>query len=513
MPRLLARFYFYEYHGAIPMSTEQKKFYITTSIPYANDVPHIGHILDPLLADVLARYHRKKGEEVRFLVGSDEHGAKIVRKAESLGKTPKELVDENSKKFEEMRDLLHISYDDSIRTSDAKRHWPGAEKMWRTLVHSGDIYKKKYQGLYCVGHEAFVTEKDLVDGKCEDHQKEPEVIEEENWFFRLSKYSREIEDAISSRRFTVIPESRQNEILSFIRSGLEDVSFSRPRKDVSWGVPVPDDPTQTMYVWCDALVNYISAIGYGHDDKESQALFEKWWPADIEVVGKDNLRFHAAIWPGMLLSAGLPLPRILFVHGFVNVEGQKISKTIGNVISPMEVAEKYGVEPIRYYFLREFPSYEDGDFSFKKFEDRYNGDLANGIGNVVARVAALGETVSPLAVDFKSDIEKEVDAASDRAFKKYESAIKEFRLNEALGAAWELISFADGYINDRKPWALKEGPEFSATIKNASYLISTVTNLIEPFLPETAEKIRAQIRFEDSRLAIKKGAGIFPRLS
>src|SRR3989338_1687632 len=263
-----------------------KKFYITTSIPYANSVSHLGHILDPLIADVLSRHHHIKGNEVLFLVWTDEHGAKIVRKAEEVGKTPQQLVDENSANFREMHKLLNIKWDDFTRTSDQKRHWPGAQKMWKELNEAGDIYWKKYRGLYCVGHEAFITEKDLVGGKCQDHQKEPEGVEEENWFFRLSKYSQELESRIKNQELKIIPESRRNEILSFISGGLEDVSFSRPAKDLPWGVSVPDDPTQTMYVWCDALVNYIYAIGYGQEDPDSRALFKKWWPADFHVIGK-----------------------------------------------------------------------------------------------------------------------------------------------------------------------------------------------------------------------------------
>ncbi|QQG44953.1 MAG: methionine--tRNA ligase [Candidatus Sungiibacteriota bacterium] len=487
------------------------KFYITTSIPYANAAPHVGHILDPLIADVLARYHRIKGKEVRFLVGTDEHGAKIVRKAEEEDKTPKELVDENSAKFREMQNTLNISYDDFIRTSDQKRHWPGAEKMWREMVASGDIYKKEYHGLYCVGHEAFVTEKDLVNGKCQDHQKEPEAVEEENWFFRLSKYAQEIASRIKNDELQTIPESRKNEILSFIESGLEDVSFSRPAKDLSWGVPVPDDPTQTMYVWSDALVNYISAIGYGHDDPESQLSLKKWWPADVQVIGKDNLRFHAAIWPGMLLSAGLELPKAIFVHGFVNVEGQKISKTVGNVIPPETVVQKYGVDPVRYYFLREFPSYEDGDFSYKKFEDRYNGDLANGLGNLVARVSTLGESISPIHFDFQKDIITEAKKETARVFAEYEKHVTEVRLNEALAIVWALVSFTDKYINDEKPWE-KSGDDFKGVIINAAYVIGVISNLLQPFLPQTAEKISTQISFEDSVVRVKKGVSLFPRL-
>lgn len=490
-----------------------KKFYITTSIPYANGAPHVGHILDPLIADVLARYYRIKGYDVRFLVGTDEHGAKIVRTAESAKKTPRQLVDENSAKFRELREMLNLSWDDFIRTSDQKRHWPGAQKMWKALIQSGDIYWKKYRGLYCTGHEAFVTEKDLISGKCEDHQKEPEVIEEENWFFRLSKYAQAIEGAINEGRFAVMPESRKNEILSFIRSGLEDVSVSRPKKNLSWGVPVPDDPNQTMYVWLEALVSYISSIGYGQNDPEAAVLFKKWWPADIQIVGKDNLRFHAAIWPGMLFSAGLELPYSVFVHGFVNVEGQKISKTVGNVISPEEVVHKYGVDPVRYYFLREFPSHEDGDFSYKKFEDRYNGDLANGLGNLVARVAALGERINPINFDFQKDIVAGLRAETERVFQEYGKAIEGIRLNEALTSIWTLISFADRYINETRPWDIpRDNDDLRKVVSNASYLIGTIANLIEPFLPETSEKIREQIAFQDSVIQIKKGGNLFPRI-
>ena len=494
------------------MSEIRNKFYITTSIPYANAAPHVGHILDPLIADVLARYHKIKGEEVRFLVGSDDHGANIARKADEARKSPRQLVDENSIKFQEMRRAINISYDDFIRTSDEKRHWPGAQKIWRKLKDVGDIYWGKYKGLYCVGHEAFITEKDLVDGKCQDHKKEPEVVEEENWFFRLSKYTKEIESRIKDQEIRIIPESRRNEILALLKSGLEDISCSRPSKDLSWGVPVPDDSTQTMYVWLEALVSYISAIGYGHDDKDSHVLFKKWWPAEVQVIGKDNLRFHAAIWPGMLLSAGLELPKMIFVHGFVNVEGQKISKTIGNVIAPEEVVGKYGTDPVRYYFLREFPSHEDGDFSYKKFEDRYNGDLANGLGNLVARVATLGEKISSLEFDFKKDIEKSIDSTCDEVFKEYKEYLENIRLNEALAVIWKLISRGDKYINEKKPWSISDEKELKIVIINAVYIIGALTNLLAPFLPETAEKIRKQISFEGVVIKIKKGDNIFPRI-
>ncbi|MDO8600339.1 MAG: methionine--tRNA ligase [bacterium] len=507
------------------MEDKKKKFYITTAIDYVNAKPHIGHALEKIQADVLARYRRLKGDEVWFLTGTDEHGAKIARAAaaqQMLGEprpdiksgreAPPEVirafVDENAEHFRALKQALNLSWDDFIRTSDEKRHWPGAQKLWLKLHEAGDLYKKKYRGLYCVGHEAFVTEKDLVDGKCRDHQKEPEVIEEENYFFRLSKYTKEIQARIKNKELRIIPETRQNEILSLLESGLEDVSFSRPRKDLSWGIPVPNDSEHTMYVWCDALTNYITAIGYGSD----QSAFEKRWPTDVHVIGKDILRFHAAIWPGMLLSAGLPLPKSIFVHGFITVDGDKMSKTVGNVIDPIELVKKYGTDAVRYFLLREIPSGEDGDFSIQKFEERYNGDLANGIGNLVARVATLGEKISPISFDFGKDVDAEIKKESERAFKTYEANFEYIQLHNALGAVGELVSFSDKYINEKKPWSITDEKELRRVITNVSYCIGAIANLLEPFLPETARKIKEQISFEDSVVKIKKEGNLFPRL-
>jgi methionyl-tRNA synthetase len=465
----------------------------------------VGHILDPLIGDVLARHHRLKGYEVRFLAGTDEHGAKIVRAAEAAGKTPLELVDDNSERFRRMHRVLGIAPDDFIRTSDQKRHWPGAVKMWRALKDAGDIYWKKYKGIYCVGHEAFITEKDLVGGRCRDHQREPEVIEEENWFFRLSKYSEAIRSRIEEGTLRIVPESRKNEILSFIADGLEDISCSRPRHDLSWGVPVPDDPTQTMYVWLEALTSYISSLGYGQEDQLPVTDYRFWWPADLQVIGKDNLRFHAAIWPGMLLSAGLALPKAIFVHGFVNVEGQKISKTVGNVIAPEEVVAKYGADAVRYYFLREFPSHEDGDFSYKKFEERYNGDLANGLGNLVARVVTLAQKVrGPIAPFPISDLKLQDALSQNKSW--YKRSLENFRLHDALAAVWELIHHTDVYINEERPWETDK----PIVVETLLALLGEIARLLIPFLPETARKINEQIGGDGRE--IKKGGVLFPRL-
>lgn len=489
------------------MNKESRKFYITTAIDYVNGPPHIGHAIQKVWSDCIARYHRIRGERVWFLTGTDEHGLNIVRAAERMGITPQALADENSTKFRNLRRALNLSWDDFIRTTDRERHWPGAILLWQKLVAAGDIYRKQYRGLYCAGHEAFVTSKDLLDGTCALHGKEPEVIDEENYFFRLSRYTEPIRKAIEGQALRVIPEARQNEILALLREGLEDVSFSRPAKSVSWGIPVPDDPNQTMYVWCDALANYLSAIGFGRNDE-----WRQWWPADIHVLGKDNLRFHAAIWPGMLLAAGLPLPKVVFVHGFVTVNGQKISKTIGNVVDPLALVERYGTDPVRYYFAREISPHQDGDFSEPKLIERYNGELANGLGNLVARVATLGETVSPLPLDFPQGLLPNVRDAVHGAFQGYEAAFASFRLNEALSEVWRLIGFTDRYLNATSPWALSDTAELRKVIINAAYLVSTVSNLLRPFLPETADKIQEQIRFRDSVIEIKRGAVLFPRL-
>lgn len=487
------------------------KFYVTTSIPYANSTPHIGNVLDSVYADVLARFWRQRGYDVWYLTGTDEHGAKIVRTAEVAGLTPQQLVDKNSEKFRNLREALNLSWDDFIRTTDQKRHWPGAQKIWLKLHENGDLYKKIYKGLYCVGHEAFVTDKDLENGLCKDHQKKPEVIEEENWFFKLSKYSKEIESRIKNDELRVVPETRKNEILSLITEGLEDVSFSRPKKDLAWGVPVPNDPTQTMYVWAEALVNYISALGYGSASSPQavdENLFDRYWPADVQVIGKDNLRFHAAIWLGMLLSAGISLPNTIFVHGFLNVEGQKISKSVGNVIDPFALVDKYGTDPVRFYLLREVPPFSDGDFSYDKFEERYNSDLANGLGNFSARVLTLGEKLATINLD-GLQIDGNISKKIVETRSVYEQKVKEFKFHEAMASIWDLISVGDKYTNEKKPWENLDREAIFTLI----VILDNVASLLQPFLPKTADKITRSINWADKDiLKIKKGEVLFPRL-
>lgn len=473
----------------------QEKFYITTAIDYTNDRPHLGHALEKTQADVLARFARQEGKRVKFLTGTDEHGIKIQRAAEKADKLPQEFVDENTEKFQELKKFLNLSTDDFIRTTDQKRHYPAVLKIWGILKENGDIYKKVYKGLYCVGHEAFITEKDLENGKCRDHQKEPEVIEEENYFFKLSKYTGQIKEKIQSGELEILPAGRKNEILSLLEQGLEDVSFSRPAKDLKWGIPVPGDESQTIYVWADALTNYISAVGYGKDES-----YKEWWPADVQIIGKDILRFHAAIWPGMLLSAGLDLPKKLLVHGFITVEGQKMSKTIGNVIDPAELVKQYGTDAVRYYLLKEIPSGGDGDFSRDKFKELYNGDLANGLGNFAARVSTLAQGKNTNLESYGE--EKEIII---KTTENVRSKINDFKINEAITGLWELIAWGDKYLNEKAPWKNPDDKVLGSLLN----VLECVSSCLQSFLPQTAEKIQAAISGD----LVKKIEPIFPRLA
>ncbi|KPJ55393.1 methionyl-tRNA synthetase [Parcubacteria bacterium DG_72] len=455
------------------------KFYITTSIPYANAVPHIGFALEVVQADVLARYHKSLGENVFYLTGTDEHGLKIKKAAQEVNKSPQEFVDEISVRFKELTKSLNICNDDFIRTTE-ERHKLAVEKLWEKI--KADIYKKKYKGYYCSGCEAFVTGKDLVNNKCLIHKKEPEFVEEENYFFKLSNYLDEIKEKIESNEIRIIPETRKNEVLGYIKTGIKDISFSRV-KDKYWGFEVPGDNSQIIYVWGDALPNYISAIGYEKETKQFKSL----WPADVHCIGKDILKFHALLWPAMLLAAGLALPKAIFVHGFITVAGQKMSKSLGNVVDPFELVARYGPDAVRYYLLREIPSTEDGDFTVEKFEQRYNADLASGIGNLVARVSKMAENIDKGSGINNPGIEKEIQKAQKNC-KKY---LEEFKFSEALRAIWELISFCDKYIEKEKPWEQKENSK--NVLNDLLFAVDNIADLLDPFLPETSEKIRKRI--------------------
>ncbi len=472
-----------------------KKFYITTSIPYTNAAPHIGFAFEIIQADVIARHQRSLGRDVYFLTGTDEHGLKTLRAAETAGKGVLEFADEVSGKFKDLAGVLNISNDDFIRTTDEKRHLPAVYKLWEQFVIKGDIYKKKYQGFYCPGCEAFKTEKELADGKCTIHQKPVEEIEEENYFFKLSKYLPRIKEIIEKDELKIIPQGKKNEILGMIENGIDDISFSRA-KEKYWSWPVPGDESQVFYVWQDALPNYISAIGYGTDEKK----FQTYWPANVHAIGKDIVKFHALYWPAMLLSADLALPESIFVHGFINVDGQKMSKSLGNVIDPFELVKKYGVDPVRYYLLREIVPTEDGDFTYEKFETRYNSDLAGGVGNLLSRTVTLANKDNFASCPTSEKIKTEVQKTK----KEVDDFLQEFKFNESLKSIWELISFCDKYINQEKPWEGKENA--SQVISDILFALENIAEMLLPFLPETAEKMKLV-------LETKKSQALFPRLT
>jgi len=465
--------------------------YITTSIAYINAKPHVGFALELVQADVLARWYRFQGHPTWFLTGTDEHGSKIAQLAEKEGVSPADIADRNSALFANLKNVLNISNDDFIRTSDKSRHWVGAQALWQKLTAAGDIYKDKYIGLYCVGCEAFITEKDLTDDKCPYHQTEPERIEEENYFFRLSKYAHQITQAIESKKLEIIPEGRAKEILNVIKSGLTDISFSRPKAKLPWGVPVPDDSEQTMYVWCDALSNYISAIGYGRDTIN----FEKWWPADMHCIGKDILRFHAAIWPGMLLSAGLPLPKKILVHGFLTSGGQKMSKSLGNVIDPVEVVQTYGTDALRYYLLREIPTIDDGDFSWKRFMELYNHELADNLGNLLSRVIQMtSKFFAGQVPELSSATPLVMPTAVRDAIDGVQKNLGQDKIDfaKAMDAINHYVAFLNGLVEEKKPWELAKTNQI-AELANVIYELleglRVTSVLLLPFLPETAAKI------------------------
>lgn len=471
------------------------KFYLTTAIPYVNAAPHIGFALELIQADVVARYHRKKIKNTHFLTGADENSLKNVRAAEKEGISPKDLVDKNTQKFINLTRALGISNDDFIRTTEEK-HFSASQKLW-SQCQKNDIYKKKYKGLYCVGCETFYRESDLKDGKCPEHGTKPEEIEEENYFFKLSKYESKLKKLIKSDEYQIIPKTRKNEALSFIDQGLEDFSISRSRERAkNWGIPVPADDSQIIYVWFDALVNYLSALDYDKDGEK----FKKYWPADLHIIGKGIIRFHAIYWPAMLLSAGLALPKKLFVHGYVNIEGQKISKSKGVSVDPFKLVKDYGADAVRYFLLREIPAHQDGDFSIKKFKTRYNADLANGLGNLVSRVSNLIE---------KNNLKlTNVKVRSDKFEKEIEKLFTELKFDEILRLIWQKISQADSYVNKQKPWSITDKEKLTKVLKKLTINIQKIAQALLPFIPETAEKILDQF----SQSKIKKGESLFPRI-
>jgi methionyl-tRNA synthetase len=497
-------FCFFKKNDKIYKLNMEKKFYITTSIAYTNAPPHIGFAFELLQADVLARYYRQEGDDVFFLTGTDEHGLKIERAARKSGKSPIEFTNEISSKFQLLTKRLNISNDDFIRTTDKKKHWPTVNKVWKLLLKKGDIYKKNYKGFYCVGCEAFLKEKDLVNGKCPNHQKEPEIVEEENYFFCLSKYANQVKKEIEKNNIKIIPETRKKEILSFIKQGVEDISISRSKEKLSWGIPVPEDKDQTIYVWFDALLNYISALGY---DKNSEK-FKKYWPADVQCIGKDIFRFHALIWPAILIALDLPRPKNILVHGFITVEGQKMSKSLGNVVDPFKLIDKFGSDAVRYFLLREIPSTEDGDFSPKRFKERYNSDLAFGLGNLVSRVLKLANISNFKFSNYNQFSNKNFQKIINKTQNQYKKSLENFKFNESLASIWELISYCDKYIEKEKPWELlkdSKNQKANNVLSDLFIAIGKIADFLEPFLPAVSDEIKNQLKN-------KKQKPLFPRI-
>jgi methionyl-tRNA synthetase len=473
---------------------KKEKFFITTAIDYVNASPHLGHALEKIQADVIARHHYLLGKEVFFLTGTDENSLKNVQAANKEKIPIKKLVDRNAKKFYELKKVLNLSFNDFIRTTE-KRHIKGAQKLWQTCQK--DIYKKKYRGLYCLECEEFYKENELINGFCPEHKVKPEIIEEENYFFKLSKYQNQLKRIIESNELEIIPRTRKNEVLSFINAGLEDICISRSAKRAQgWGIDVPGDPNQKIWVWFDALSNYINALDYA---KEGGKIRE-YWPANLHVIGKGILRFHAIYWPAILLSANLLLPKKIFVHGYLTSGGQKMSKSLGNVVDPFKLVKKYCTDPVRYFLLREIPSTEDGDFTYEKFEERYNADLANGLGNLVARVVTL---VNRLNIKKEKTPDDVAIAFITEPKEKYNKTLKDFKFNEALSVIWKVIGTFDRYIEREKPW--ESGKNALQVASNSLYALKEIAELLKPFLPETSEKILEQLK-------TKKSKPLFPRI-
>ena len=472
-----------------------KKFYITTAIPYVNAAPHIGHALEFVQADAVARYHRLLGEETCLLSGADENAIKNLQAAEKE-KTPiQEFIDKNAKKFQELAKKLSVKIDIFQRGSDKKNHFLSSQKLWKLCVINDDIYQKKYKGLYCVGCETFYSPDELNEkGECFEHPgRKLEEVSEKNYFFKLSKYQKQLINIISKDKLKIYPDFRKKEVLSFLKKPLLDISISRTNERArNWGVPVPDDDTQRIYVWFDADNIYQSGVGFGWNEK----LYRKWWPADVHVIGKGIIRFHAIYWIAFLLSAGLSLPKSLFVHGYLTIEGQKMSKTLGNVIDPFVLVNKYGTDAIRYYLLREIPSYDDGDFSYRRLGEIYNSDLANELGNLVMRITTLAEKDGLV-----------IKISNKQQFSKLTiQQFEYFQFNLILENIWKQIKTLNKQTDDFVPWK-KTADERKEFLTNSLIEINQVGYELQPFFPETAEKI-----LKATQGKITKILPLFPRL-
>ncbi|MDX1763489.1 MAG: methionine--tRNA ligase [bacterium] len=498
------------------------RFYITTPIYYVNDVPHIGHAYTTVAADAAARYRRMQGDRVFFLTGTDEHGQKVEKSAAGHGIAPQQLADRVVVRFQELWKRMNISHDDFIRTTE-ERHHHAVHAIWNRVAEKGDIYLGEYEDWYCTPCETFLTETQMLDGRCPDCGREPERLKESSYFFRMSRYGERLLEHIEKHPEFIQPVSRRNEIVQFVRGGLKDLSVSRTT--FSWGIPVPGDPDHVIYVWFDALTNYLTAIGYDSDEGK----FHDFWPADFHVIGKDILRFHAVYWPTFLMSAELPLPKRVFSHGWWTVEGEKMSKSKGNVVDPYAMVDRYGPDPFRYFLLREVPFGLDGDFSEEALVGRFNSDLANDLGNLYSRVTTmLGKYCEGKVPD--SSGTAEMRTRGEETVRRVDRHMGDMSFNKALQEIWGLISEANRYVDQKGPWALAKDPARADELGRVMYdLVETlrlVTLLIFPFMPETGEKAAGALNLpsdwcDAASLAwggtpagreIGKVAALFPRL-
>lgn len=480
----------------------KQQLYICTAIPYLNGPPHIGHAMDYLLADIWARYQKQQGRKVRFQVGTDEHGNKIAAKAAEEGIEPQLYVDNMVKVYEAFIQKLHVEYTDFIRTTDV-HHQAAVQYIWQHLEPY--IYKNTYEGWYCVGCESFVTDKEATEnnGVCPDHGQPYQRLSEENYYFKLSEFTGRIKEAVENRRFEIVPEFRKKEFMALLESGLTDISISRPVKSLTWGIPVPGDSTQVMYVWIDALSNYLTVLGYP-DNSE----WQEYWPADVQVIGKDILRFHAAIWPAMLLALDVPLPKKLLVHGHVVSGGAKMSKSVGNVIDPNAVIDEYGLDAFRYFFARHIPTLDDGDFTWEKFEAAYNGELANDLGNLVSRVAKM--VLNYQAGVVGDELQSEHDTGP------YRQAMERLEFNKALDELWIMVRSLNQYLEEVKPWEIAKmlGKDQEAEkhieeiLAHSVGTLRQIAQMLEPFLPDASATILAI--FKDG-VVREQPAVMFPR--
>ncbi len=496
------------------------RFYATTAISYVNDAPHIGHAYEVVIGDAVCRWHRLLGDDVRFVTGTDEFGLKNQQAAEAQGITPQVLADRNSARFRQAADVLDIAYDDFIRTTEP-RHVRSVQRFLQAVYDSGDIERDTYEGLYCVACEAYYTEDELVEGRCPVHLRPVELVQEDNWFFRLSRYEKRLLEWYDDHPDAVIPFTRRNEVVAFIRGGLRDISISRSAFD--WGVRLPWDPDHVAWVWFDALPNYITAAGYGDDNDR----FAYWWPADYHLIGKDIIRFHAVYWPAMLMAAGLEPPRRVAAHGWLLVSGEKMSKTRLNQISPFDLVPEYGVDAVRYHFLRDTPFGLDGDFSHEGLVTRYNSDLANTFGNLMSRVATvvaskcggIGPTPRP---------DSPLAAVADATVEAAAEAWDRFAPSEALDATWRLLRETNAHLEANEPWKVDPGAAVDAVMGDALEALRIVAVLAWPALPGACGEVWRRLGLEGSPgderlpgavawggyaggLAVEKGAPLFPR--